>query len=233
MRSVAEHADRRVTPLILVEEHPFVNCCNEFRLRRESVTVVYSCLNVDHSDSGPLLSHQIPVAPIDLRRPASCPPSGSLTLATIGHTTQRPTVPTRAVSCPVDRGASLSGSPSPRSHRCYHLAARTGPSGARWRLRSMRVAPRRNWSVPAQQCKARIRHPPMDLRGASARSPRRRYAEELEPAPRGRGLHWPHPRRRQSRSLPKQCRRVVARQVFSAPLRRPHPEMVGSTVLFA
>jgi hypothetical protein len=34
----AEHANHRMTPLIVVEVHPFVNCDNEFRLRRENMT---------------------------------------------------------------------------------------------------------------------------------------------------------------------------------------------------
>jgi hypothetical protein len=65
MGNRAQHADHRVTPLIVVEVHPVINCCNEFRSCGESVTLVV------HSDSAPLLSQTDPGGPIERRGPAS------------------------------------------------------------------------------------------------------------------------------------------------------------------
>jgi hypothetical protein len=104
---------------------------------------------------------------------------------------------------PANRGASLSASQSPRSLRRHHLVARTRPSGATWRRRSKRVAPRGIRSVPAQRRRGRMGHLAMDLRGSSARMPRPGHVDELGPASQRRGPHWPHQRRSPSRSLPK------------------------------
>jgi hypothetical protein len=50
---------------LFVPIHPVANCCNEFGLRGVGVPIVVFVFELDHSDSAPALSQQIPVAPID------------------------------------------------------------------------------------------------------------------------------------------------------------------------